>query len=58
MQREFSKIKKKPDLKFGDPSFKIDRSTACLIFRGWFPFPLIVASLLFKRIFMTLHMPL
>ncbi len=42
----------------GDPSFKIGRSTFVLIFSGWFPFPLLVAILLFRRIFMTSHMTL
>ena len=39
-------IKWKLHLKFGNPSFKIVRSTAVVIFSGWFPFPLLVAILL------------
>ncbi len=53
-----SKIKYKPHLKFGNPTFKIGRSTVILIFSGWFPFPLLVAILLFLHIFMTSHMTL
>ncbi len=53
-----SKIKLKLHLKFGNHSFKIGRTTAVLIFSSWFPFPLLVASLLFRRIFMTSQMPL
>ena len=53
-----SKIKQKLYLKFGYPSFKIDRSTTALIFSGWFPFLLLVSSLLFRRIFMTSYMSL
>ncbi len=49
---------KKLHLKFGNPSFKIGLSTAVLIFSGWFPFPLLVAYLLFRRTFMTSHMTL
>ena len=37
---------------------KISRSTAVLIFSGWIPFPLLVAILLYRRIFMTSHMTL
>ena len=39
-------------------SVRINRSTAVLISSGWFPFPLLVAILLFRRIFMTSHMTL
>ena len=53
-----SKIKYKLHLKFGNPSMKIGRSRAVLIFSGWFPFQLLVAILLFRRIFMTSHMTL
>ena len=53
-----SKRKQKLHLKFGNPRFKIGRSTAVLIISGWFPFPLLVAILLFRRIFMTSHMTL
>ncbi len=49
-----NKIKLKLPLKFGNPSYTICRSKAV---SGWFPFPLLVASLPFRRIFMT-HMPL
>ncbi len=49
-----SKIKYKLPLKFGNPIFKIGRFTAVLIFSGWFPFPLLVTYLLFRRSFMTL----
>ena len=45
-------------LKFGNPSFEIGCSAAVLIFSGWFPFPLLVAILLFRHIFMTSHMTL
>ncbi len=45
-------------LKFGNPSSKIGHSTAVLIFSGRFPFPLLVAYLLFERIFMLSHMRL
>ena len=51
-----SKIK--AQLKFGYPSFKICRSITVSIFSGWFPFPLLVAINLFRRIFMTSHMTL
>ena len=45
-----SEIKEKLHLKLGNPSFKIGRFTAVLMFSGWFPLPLLVATLLFKRI--------
>ncbi len=45
-------------IKFDIPSFKIGHSTAVLILSSWFPFPLLVAILLFKRIFMASHMTL
>ncbi len=44
--------------KFGNPSFKIGCSTTVLIFSGWFPFPPLVAILLFKLTFMTSHLSL
>ena len=44
-----SEIKLKLLLKLGNPSFKIGRSTAVLLFSGWFPFPLLVALLVFRR---------
>ena len=50
-----SKIKYKLHQKFGNPSFNVGRSVAVLIFSGWFPFQLLVASLLFRRIFMKSH---
>ncbi len=50
------KLKLKLHLKFGNPSYEIGSSTAVLIFSGWFPFPLLVTILLFRRIFMTSHM--
>ncbi len=53
-----NKVKQNLHLKFGNPSFKIDRSISVLIFSGWFPFPLLVTILLFRRIFMTSHMTL
>ncbi len=53
-----NKFKLKLHLKLGNPSFKIGRSAAILIFSGWFPFPLLVAILLFRRIFVTSHMTL
>ena len=40
------KIKQKLHLRFGNPSFKIGRSTAVLIFSGWFPFPLFIVILI------------
>ena len=51
-------MKKKLHLKFGNPSFRIGSSTAVLIFSGWFSFPLFVAILLFRHIFMTSSMTL
>ncbi len=44
--------------KIDNPIFKIGRSIAVLIFSGWIPFPLLVASLLFRRIFITSQMTL
>ncbi len=49
-----SKIKYKLHLKFGKCS-KICHSKTVLIFSGWFPFPLLVAILLFWCIFITSH---
>ncbi len=46
-------IRLKLHIKFGNPSFKIGRSTAVLIFSGWFPLPLLV----FRRILMRSHFP-
>ena len=46
-----SKINFKLHLKFDNPGFKKGRSIAILIFRSWFPFPLLVAILLFRFIF-------
>ncbi len=51
-----SKIKLKLHQKFGNASFKIGRSLAVLILSSWFPFPLLVAILLFRRIVLTFHM--
>ena len=53
-----SKIKLKIHIKFGNPIFKIGRSTAVLVITGWFTLPILVAILLFKRILMTSHMTL
>ncbi len=53
-----SKIEHKFHPKFGNPSFKIGRSTAALLFSALFLFPLLVASLLFRHMFMTSHMTL
>ncbi len=56
-RRDATRIKKL-QLKFGNPSFKTGRYRSVLIFSGWFPFPFLVAILLFRRIFMTSHMTL
>ena len=48
-----SKNKLKLHLKFGN----LGRSRAVLKFSSWFPFPFLIASLLFRRIFKTCHFP-
>ncbi len=52
------KLDEKIHIKFCNPSFKIGHFTAVLLFSGLFPFPFLVAILLFRSIFMTSHMTL
>ncbi len=52
-RRYATRSKIKSPHKIVNLSFKIGFSTAVLIFSGWFPFPHLVASLLYRRIFMT-----